>query len=49
MNHTPSKNDQYYFEAPGKTLDRYISYDRIVLIRDFNSEYNEVLLFSCYF
>ena len=49
MNHTPSKNDQYYFEALSKTLDRYISYDRIVLIRDFNSEYNEVLLFSCYF
>ena len=49
MNHTPSKNDQYYFEALIKILDRYISCDRIVLIRDFNSEYHEVLLFSCYF
>ena len=36
--HPPSQNDQYYFEALDKALDCYSSYDRIVLIGDFNSE-----------
>ena len=36
--HTPSQNDQYYLEALDKALDCYSSYDRIVLIGDFNSE-----------
>ena len=36
--HPPFQNDQYYFEALDKALDCYSSYDRIVLIGDFNSE-----------
>ena len=36
--HPPSQNGQYYFEALHKALDCYSSYDRIVLIGDFNSE-----------
>ena len=36
--HPPSKNDQYYFEALYKALDCYTSYDRVLLIGDFNSE-----------
>ena len=38
---SPSQNDQYYFEALDKALDCYSSYDRIVLIGDFNSEDHE--------
>ena len=37
----PSQNDQYYFEALDKSLHCYSSYDRIVLIGDFNSEDHE--------
>ena len=33
--HPPSLNDQYYFEPLDKALDCYISYGRIVLIRDY--------------
>ena len=36
--HPPSQNDQYYFEALDKALICYTSYDRMVLIGDFNSE-----------
>ena len=36
--HPPSQNDQYYFEALDKVLDCYSSYDRIVLMGDFNSD-----------
>ena len=42
--HPPSQNDQYYFEALDKALDCYSSYDRIVLIGDFNSEGNETCM-----
>ena len=42
--HTPSQNDQYYFEALDKALDCYSSYDRIVLIGDFNSEDHETCM-----
>ena len=36
--HPPSQNDQYYFEEIDKAIDCYNSYDRSVLIGDFNSE-----------
>ena len=36
--HPSSQNDQCYFEALDKALDCYSSYDRIILIGDFNSE-----------
>ena len=36
--HSPSQNDQYYFEALDQALGCYSSYDRMVLIGDFNSE-----------
>ena len=36
--HPPSQNDQYYFEEIDKAIDCYSSYDRNVLIGDFNSE-----------
>ena len=39
--HSPSQNDQYYFEALDKALDCYSSCGRIVLIGDFNSEDHE--------
>ena len=42
--HPPSQNDQYYFEALDKALDCYSSYDRIVLIGDFNSEVHETCM-----
>ena len=42
--HPPSQNDQYYFEALDKALDCYSSYDRIVLIGDFNSEDHETCM-----
>ena len=38
------QNDQYYFEALDKALDCYSSYDRIVLIGDFNSEDHETCM-----
>ena len=40
----PSQNDQYYLEALDKALDCYSSYDRIVLIGDFNSEDHETCM-----
>ena len=40
----PYQIDQYYFEALDKALDCYNSYDRIVLIRDFNSEDHKTCL-----
>ena len=40
----PSKNDQYYFKALDNALDYYSSYDRIVLIRDFNCEDHETCM-----
>ena len=36
--YTPSQNDQYYFEALDKALDCYRSYERIVIVGDFNTE-----------
>ena len=36
--HPPSQNDQYYFEALDNVLDCFSSYDRIVLMGDFNSD-----------
>ena len=36
--HPPSHNNQYYSESLDKALDCYSSYDKIVLIGDFNSE-----------
>ena len=42
--HPLSQNDQYYFEALDKALDCYSSYDRIVLIGDFNSEDHETCM-----
>ena len=42
--HPPSQNDQNYFEALDKALDCYISYDRIVLTGDFNSEEQETCM-----
>ena len=36
--HPRSQNEQYYFEALDQTLDCYRSYEKIVLIGDFNSE-----------
>ena len=42
--HPPSQNNQYYFEALDKALDCYSSYDRIVLIGDFNSEDHETCM-----
>ena len=41
--HSPSQNDQYYFQALDKALDCYSSYDRIVLI-DINSEDHETCM-----
>ena len=38
---SPSQNDQYYSEALDKVLDCCSSYDRIVLIGDFNSDDQE--------
>ena len=35
--HPLSQNDRYYFEALDKALNCYTSYDRMVLIGDFNS------------
>ena len=35
------QNDQYYFEALDKALDCYSSYDRNVLIGDFNSDHKD--------
>ena len=40
----PSKNDQYYFRALDNALDYYSSYDRIVLIGDFNCEDHETCM-----
>ena len=42
--HTLSQNDQCYFEALDKALDSYSSYDRIILIGDFNSEDHETCM-----
>ena len=42
--HSPSQNEQYYFEALDKALDCYSSYDRMVLIGDFNSEDHETCM-----
>ena len=42
--HSPSQNNRCYFEALDKALDCYSSYDRIVLIGDFNSENNETCM-----
>ena len=42
--HSPSENDQYYFEALDKALDCYNSHDRIVLIGDFSSEDHETCM-----
>ena len=39
-----SKNDQYYFKALDNALDYYSSYDRIVLIGDFNCEDHETCM-----
>ena len=41
---SPSQNDQYYSEALDKVLDCCSSYDRIVLIGDFNSEDHETCM-----
>ena len=40
----PSQNHQYLSEALDKALDCYSSYDRIVLIGDFNSEDHETCM-----
>ena len=42
--HSPSQNDQYYFEALEKALDCYSNYDRILLAGDFNSEEHETCM-----
>ena len=42
--HLPSQNDQFYSKALDKALDCYSSYDRIVLIGDFNSEHHETCM-----
>ena len=42
--HPPSQNDQYYSEALYKALYCYSSYDRIILIGDFNSEDHETCM-----
>ena len=42
--HPLSQNDQYYFEALDKGLDCYSSYDRMLLIGDFNSEEHETYM-----
>ena len=41
---SPSQYDQYYFVALDKVLDSCSSYDRIVLIGDFNSEDHETCM-----
>ena len=46
-NISPSKqNDLYYFNQLDKTIDTYNSYDKILLIGDFNAEINESYLES---
>ena len=42
--HPPSHNNQYYSESLDKALDCYSSYDKIVLIGDFNSEDHETCM-----
>ena len=42
--HPPSQNDQDYFAALDKALNCYNSYDRIVLIGDFDSKDHETYM-----
>ena len=42
--HSPSQNDQYFFDNEDKALDIYCSYDKIVLAGDFNTQEGERLL-----
>ena len=36
--HPPSQTDKYYFNYLDKALDTYIKYEKILLVRDFNTE-----------
>ena len=44
--HPPSQNDIYYFNQLDKAIDTYNSYDKILLIGDFNAEATEPCLES---
>ena len=45
--HPPSQSDQYYFDSVGRALDTYSdSYEKFLLIRDFNAEEVEPCLSS---
>ena len=44
--HPPTQNDLYYFNQLDKAIDTYNSYDKILLIGDFNAEINESYLES---
>ena len=43
--HPPSQNDSYYFNTIGKALDVYDkSYDKFLLVGDFNAEETEIVM-----
>ena len=39
--HPPSQNDQYYFDCLDKALDVYISYENVILTKNFSAEENK--------
>ena len=41
---TPSQNHNYFFDNIYKCLDVYTTYERVVLVRDFNAHVGEKLL-----
>ena len=48
--HPPNQNDQYYFEHVGRALDIYnSSFDKILLVGDFNAEEIETCMGSFLF